>query len=96
MAAQLLRSLALPLIGRDGSKSFFASPSQLSHFLASKSSHRSFPCKSKSIKSQVIWSDVKSSHITQTSLIWSKHKQLTIDFFHSRHKKGNIIISKRK
>ena len=55
---------------RDGSKSFFASPSQVaSHFLAS---HKSFPCKSKSshksfgqtssqVKSQVSLSKYKSS-----------------------------------
>ena len=67
------------LNGRDGSKSLFASPSQVaSHFLASPSqvtshfpaSHKSFPCKSQvislqvQVKSQVIWSDVKSSQVT--------------------------------
>ena len=61
---------------RDGSKSFFASPSQVtSHFLASpspvtshlvrrqvKSSHKSFGQTSSQVKSQVIWSKHKSSH----------------------------------
>ena len=57
----------------DGSKSFFASPSQVtSHFLASPSQVTSHFLASPSqvtshlvrrqVKSQVIWSDVKSSH----------------------------------
>ena len=99
---------------RDGSKSFFASPSQVtshflanpsqvtSHFLASPSqvtSHfRASPSQVTSqlvrrqVKSQVIWSKHKSSHKS----LCPSTSQVAHYFFHSRHKKGNIIKSKRK
>ena len=56
------------------------------------------------VKSQVIWSDGKSSHKSvgpNTSqvtslLICPSTSQVAHYFFHSRHKKGNIIKSKRK
>ena len=64
---------SLVLLDRDGSKSFFASPSQVtSHFLASPSQVTSHFLASPSqvtshlvrrqVKSQVIWSKHKSSH----------------------------------
>ena len=57
-------------ITRDGSKSFFGSPSQVaSHFPASPSQVISLQVQ---VKSQVIWSDVKSSrvksHLVQTQV----------------------------
>ena len=56
------------------------------------------------VKSQVNWSDVKSSQVTshlvqtqvKSQVSLSKYKSSRTYFFHSRHKKGNIIKSKRK
>ena len=79
------------IISRDGSKSFFASPSQVtSHFRASpsqvKSHFRASPSQVTShlvrrqVKTQVIWSDVKSSHksfgpnTSQVKVSLSKYK----------------------
>ena len=44
------------------------------------------------VKSQVIWSKHKSSHKS----LCPSTSQVAHYFFHSRHKKGNIIKSKRK
>ena len=75
-------------------------------FCKSKSSHKSFPCKSKS--SHKSFGQTSSSFgQTSSQVIWSKHmsshkslcpstSQVAHYFFHSRHKKGNIIKSKRK
>ena len=85
--------------GRDGSKSFFASPSQVtSHFLASPSQVTSHFLASPSqvtshlvrrqVKSQVIWSDVKSSHKSfgpNTSQVTSLFVQVQV--------KSHIILS---
>ena len=84
---------------RDGSKSFFASPSQVtSHFLASPSQVTSHFLASPSqvtshlvrrqVKSQVIWSDVKSSHKSfgpNTSQVTSLFVQVQV--------KSHIILS---
>ena len=51
-------------ISRDGSKSFFASPSQVtSHFLQVQVKSQVISLQVQ-VKSQVIWSDVKSSQVT--------------------------------
>ena len=77
---------------RDGSKSLFASPSQVtSHFRASPSQVTSHLVR-RQVKSQVIWSKHKSSHKS----LCPSTSQVAHYFSHSRHKKGNIIKSKRK
>ena len=71
---------------------FLASPSQVtSHFLASPSQVTSHLVR-RQVKSQVIWSKHKSSHKS----LCPSTSQVAPYFFHSRHKKRNIIKSKRK
>ena len=93
------------VVRRDGSKSFFASPSQVtSHFLASPSQVTShFRASPSQVTSHLVRRQVKSSHKSfgpNTSQVTSLFVQVQVKSHiissTPRHKKGNIIKSKRK